>query len=982
MNNESIKIAHFNIRSLISSDKRAIVSNFLTHIKPTFCCINETHLNGNNKINFANYNIERNDRVNRGGGGTMILIEQNVKYERLNLTKSKTFEMVGIKFLLDNNAIHLFSIYNPDDSNFGHKIFESINKKYDTNQIWCGDFNCHHKSWHSTRNNKNGIELKKISDCMNCDFKILFSDKPTCYVNPMGSFIDLFLINNRTYELIDKPRLSVETQISDHCPIILEFGGITAKQKPNKIIELFDKVDWRKYNQFVLKNMHAFKLPRNKNVTNFEIENLAINLKEVLLKANENFVEKISIPDHYSLISKQSRSILKEKRRLFRRKNRSNDTTTRNEINVQIRLLNNMFANSIKTDFSKQIQKNIDGIDNTKKLFLHLKRFSKYKCKQSAFEELYLTTEKNETITGDINIAEKLSEQFHNNHKLTIENHSQHENEVRESIARLASGGSCIVFDNNCSALVNTGEEKNELTISTGNQNMELLCSYDELLETIKKRNGKKSYGTDRTPMFVIKHWSHFLIMEVVILFNHCLANNYFPNTWKEAMVIPIPKAAKDNSIITNYRPISMLQSIAKLFEKKIETIIRKYLEENNLLYDMQFGFRAGMNTSHPLSLMQKQISNGLNRGETTSVVLLDIQSAFDTVWQDALISKMMKMGVNSNICTLTKSYLSERYFWVKYKNGTSTIKTIPSGTPQGSSLSPLLFLIFINDMPTSNRVTRLCFADDTCLLTTSKLPYSNTARLSWATEEIIEYFNSWKIKTNTNKTVFSTILGNWKDTKKEQRRAAKASPLRINGHQLLSQEKFKYLGVTFNQRNNALDHINETIEKSTKALGSITRILCGRRLSPGLKSNIYKAAIKPIMSYGCSAWTNTSSTSSHQMERFRKLERLWLRRVTNIKRNRGQFKYPNSASLYRRAKLERIDISLAKLSIAFYDRCKNSNKNVIRNMAGDENTNVKYKPPNELWILKNRKELMTGDKFLIFNKKKYKIGLAYTMTQ
>lgn len=159
---------------------------------------------------------------------------------------------------------------------------------------------------------------------------------------------------------------------------------------------------------------------------------------------------------------------------------------------------------------------------------------------------------------------------------------------------------------------------------------------------------------------------------------------------------ISLPKASKDNTGAKIFRPISMLPAIGKVFEKKIETRIRDYCEKNRKLC----GFRKGKSTIHPLAILQNKINENLNVGNITSVLLLDIQ-AFDCVWYSGSIHKMMDVGIDLRHCKLVYNLLRHRKFRVNFNGQFSEIKDIPYGIPQGSTVSPLAFIIYTNDMPT-----------------------------------------------------------------------------------------------------------------------------------------------------------------------------------------------------------------------------------------------------------------------------------------
>lgn len=161
-----------------------------------------------------------------------------------------------------------------------------------------------------------------------------------------------------------------------------------------------------------------------------------------------------------------------------------------------------------------------------------------------------------------------------------------------------------------------------------------ILTQVDEVEQIIKSRPSKKSSGYDRIPFATIKSLSPINILFFTVLFNHC------------SLVSGIPKPSKDSSILSNWRPISQLSCISKIFEKIISTRLCNIIHKLNL-FDDQFGFLKNHSTINALARLQNGINTGLNDGMLTSIVAVDLKSAFDVVWRDGLVHKMIKLGLS-----------------------------------------------------------------------------------------------------------------------------------------------------------------------------------------------------------------------------------------------------------------------------------------------------------------------------------------------
>jgi len=175
----------------------------------------------------------------------------------------------------------------------------------------------------------------------------------------------------------------------------------------------------------------------------------------------------------------------------------------------------------------------------------------------------------------------------------------------------------------------------------------------------------KKVFGIDGIPNECLRHHPRRPLVHLTHLFNHCLRLSYFPNAWKEAKIITLPKPGKDQKFPQNLRPISFLSSTGKLFEKVIQKIVQRHLDTNNLLNASQFGFRARHSTTLQCMRLTDHITLNFNNNMSTAAVFLDIGNAFDTTWHSGLLHKISKLQFPTNVTKLINSYLSNRKFRV-----------------------------------------------------------------------------------------------------------------------------------------------------------------------------------------------------------------------------------------------------------------------------------------------------------------------------
>ena len=200
-----------------------------------------------------------------------------------------------------------------------------------------------------------------------------------------------------------------------------------------------------------------------------------------------------------------------------------------------------------------------------------------------------------------------------------------------------------------------------------------------------------KASGPDRIPVVVLKNCEPELSYMLAELFNKCLKESCFPDCWKVSSVF---ENVGDRSTAKNYRPVSLLSVVSKVFEKLVNNRIVDHLEKCGLFSDFQYGFRSSRSTADPLTVGSDRIARAFNRSGATGAMALDISQAFDRVWHAGLLQELTSYGISCQIFGLISSFLSNRRLRVVLDGKSSQEYPVNAGVRQGSILGPTLFLL------------------------------------------------------------------------------------------------------------------------------------------------------------------------------------------------------------------------------------------------------------------------------------------------
>ena len=378
-----------------------------------------------------------------------------------------------------------------------------------------------------------------------------------------------------------------------------------------------------------------------------------------------------------------------------------------------------------------------------------------------------------------------------------------------------------------------------------------------EVEEILRTLNTDKASGPDGLSNRILKELSHELSSPLCSLFNKSLSLGKFPSPYKDANVTLVHKKG-DLSLVSNYRPISLLNSVAKLFEKLVFKYLYNHLQDNNMLSSLQSGFIPGDSTVNQLVYLYHIFTEALDAGKEVRTVFCDISKAFDRVWHEGLIYKLKAAGVSGDVLRWFQSYLSGRRQRVVLPGSLSEWVYIKAGVPQGSILGPLLFLLYINDIVKNIGSNIRLFADDTSLFIIVDNPTTAALCLNSDLEKLSRWAAIWLVTFNPSKN--ESLLISRKINKPIH------PPLYMQNVQIQEVSSHKHLGLYFSNDCSWHQHIDYIKQKAWFRIHIMRKLKF--KLDRKSLETIYLTFIRPLLEYGDVIWDNCTQYEKNELDK------------------------------------------------------------------------------------------------------------------
>lgn len=744
----------------------------------------------------------RRDRVGRRGGGVLVFVKSSI--ESNLLTTSCEHEILCIRISLPTCTNILIACYRAPDcdrsfiEDISSVVLDLVTRFPRANLILCGDLNFPDIDWTNfTAHTQQSRDFLEFALLYNFTQSV---NEPTRGLNTL----DLILTSNP--ELIQS--VSCANGLSDHSIVLFNISSRIPRRQPlNKYIRDYNKADFSLINE----ELEQFYLPFNQSAFTRSVNENWLLFKNKILTLVDRHVPLVCIrgdadrPWYSNTIRKLSR----KKKRLFRAAKKSPSPSKWEK-----------YLHSLH-EYTAMLRR-------SKKKYFHNDLWDILRTKPKKFWRLLGT-----------------------------------KNAHSNSIPLVDSDGSptpkdqCPNVLNSYFTSVFTCEPSHDtptLRRSDYSEMPPIEITTEGIIKLINNLQSSSAPGPDNIPAKILKATNTASSRFLQIIFTQSISEGTIPDDWKLSKVTPVFKSGH-KSDPSNYRPIALTCIACKLLEHIIYSHTAAHLDNNNFFFHNQHGFRRGFSCETQLFQLTTDLNLNLDSSFQTDVIFIDFSKAFDRVPHQRLISKLSCLCLHPLILSWIRCFLTDRSQFTTVAGRQSRTTTVTSGVPQGSVLGPLLFLIYINDLPSGISSSIRLFADD-CVLYRKISSKNDQLLLQNDLIHLENWCSLWMMQLNVSKCKFMHVT-------------RKHSPDRftysVTSTDLSRVETYRYLGVLLNSKLTWSDHIQKLAADASKILGYIRRSLS---CSPArVRQLAYTTFVRAKLDYASAIWNPHQTYLTNSLE-------------------------------------------------------------------------------------------------------------------
>ena len=798
---------------------------------------------------------------------------------------------VAINTTNNSKPMLVINIYNPGDENLITPLIEHLQQNINTSQyhaiITAGDFNLHHPLWNPPQYRRHDQQAEELIEGMLQQGMQLMIPPGTVTFPEAKTAIDLVWGNEHAINNMLKCHIAMENDHgSDHLPIEIILNLTPQLTTPARPPYNFTKTDWKALKNKLLEYLPP--LPERHTLTIEEnIDRFANDLTEAIRKAIAETTPRKK-PSPFS-----KRWWNEELTRLRKELNQMRNSHSRTYSNVdwtEWKKKRNEYNQKVRNAKYNTWREFVEAADE--KSIWTIKKYMDSKPTQH-----YIPTI-NETATTN----EEKAIQF------------------REVL--LPALSSLPLADTSDINALHMYPEPMPLNPTITKQQLE---------RAVGKLAPDKAPGPDEITNRVLKKNFSCLQTHLLALVQACLDIGYFPSTFKKTLTIVLRKPNKPDYTKPNaYRPIALECTIGKILESITTELLSYLIETHDLLPTNHFGARPQRTTEDAMMVLSENIYGAWKCGEIFTAVFMDVAGAFNNVHHNRLIHNMKQRCIPLQIVKLVQSFLTKRTTQLRFNGTTSADINIEAGIPQGSPLSPILFMLYNAELLEIPKTPDLAlgFIDDIAYGTSGLTAEGNIERL----QTILSKSEEWKEKHGAQFEPSKYMLIHFT----RNTRLNVTAGIQLNSTTILPGKEARYLGVIFDQKLKFHAHVDYATKKGTKfalALSSIARITWGTPFK--YVRRLYTAVIRPRTQYAAAIWHRPEDTrnspATKQVSRLTSVQRLAMKTIT------GCFKTTSTAALQHETELLPIELELRKQIAKYLTRVQT----------------LPTKHPTKTWLLK-----------------------------
>jgi hypothetical protein len=839
-----LRLLNVNCQSI--TPKRGEFQNMVDSTKPDIIVATETWLeqgkHQDGEIGQVNkfcteYKIYRRDRKD-GYGGVFVAVSNNIISERADELETEA-EMVWVKLSIKGTkTLYISGFYRPheNDERALSELKVSLERisAYPKAHIWLvGDLNFPGIDWE-------GKVLKP-----NCNYPTLHQDfLDTLVDNGMDQLVneptrgenilDLFATNNPT--LINK--VQVIPGISDHQAVLIE-GELspTLRKQQKRQVPLYGKANWDGFKEYI----NSFGKNFDKLDTTPDVDKLWSNFKATLESGIKKFIP------HRMARRKQSIPWLSGKiKRLIKKRDAKYKESRKDHTGKSTKAFKHLKAEvqrETRRAYWSYVEEMVCPATEPDKPPSAGKKFWTYikHCKQDSCGVAPLLGEDGLRHDEAGKKAEILNKQF----------------------TSVFSNISPLTLAQTAAQKLRIQPGENPAYTSPHSCMPDFSITVNGVAKLLKDLKPHKAAGPDNIRPLILKELYHEISPILCFIFQISKNTGKIPGEWKRANVVPIYKKGPRH-LAENYRPVSLTCICCKLMEHIMSKNIMTHLETNNILQGKQHGFRARLSCETQLLELVEELHRNMEAGQQTDIVVMDFSKAFDKVSHARLLYKLQWYGIRGPALDWINSFLTNRTQQVVVDGVESQESWVTSGVPQGSVLGPILFLIYINDLPEYVKSNVRLFADDTILYRSIKSERDSRI-LQDDLDRLVDWERDWLMEFHPGKCQVIRV---------SRSKRPRTTTYTLHGHQLETVEHTKYLGVTISKDLSWNKHIDQVCSKAGKTLGMVKRNI--KVSQSKIKGQAFNSIVRPVMEYSCAVWDPYTDTNIRRLEMFQRRAARW----------------------------------------------------------------------------------------------------------